>query len=167
MGAAEPQVPEICSDSLLSQNQGTEKALIVTYQPIQRWAATYENLWQSLDTTLVKAQQGPNPTKTSIDEEYEFDVVRTSADLTSIALTVSDVLGRWEERKDDLHVAFCFDSITHALSEYPSENAFRFCHVLSQYILEKGSGYFHITRNAHDEEIVERFKVLFDEVIDS
>jgi hypothetical protein len=91
-----------------------------------------------------------------------LDAVADPGDLQSIGLSVSRFCERWEEST----VVVCFDALDDLFEHASPDTVFRFVHVLGKRLdAADAVAHFHLDPSAHDEEVVNTFASIFDEVV--
>lgn len=90
--------------------------------------------------------------------------VGSPGDLTGIGVSISEFLSEWAGAGETVA---CFDSITPLLQYTDTRRVFQFFHVLTRRMEEAGArAHYHMDPAAHDEQTVQTFVSLFDEVVD-
>jgi hypothetical protein len=94
----------------------------------------------------------------------KLQTVNAPADLTGLGIAVSEQLREWAQTGRQNVV--CFDSLTALLQYVDIDTAYEFLHVITgrMYTFD-AVGHFHIDPDAHDDQIVEQIKTLFDGMV--
>lgn len=163
-------VQQKCIDHLTTGSESTS-LLFVTDRPRSEWVGRFTDGWESSgidNATVVEVgERGSVDSSVSSNVSVELNAVEAASNLTDIALTISDVVGRWRAHDDDLHFSFCFDSLTYLLTQYQPEHVFRFSRAVEQYVLRVGGhGHFHLNPDAHDKRVVETLRTLFPDIVE-
>jgi hypothetical protein len=91
-----------------------------------------------------------------------LDAVADPGDLQSIGLSVSRFCERWAEST----VVVCFDALDDLFEHASPDTVFRFVHVLGKRLdAADAVAHFHLDPSAHDEEVVNTFASIFDDVV--
>lgn len=110
-------------------------------------AATHVRRRQDQLETTIRAESVPNP-----------------ADLTSVGIAVSDVLGRWGEGAGA--VGACVHSLPAVLAHVETDRAFRFFHILTgRFRSCDAVAHVHADPTALDARTIATFAQLFDAAI--
>jgi regulator of RNase E activity RraB len=93
-----------------------------------------------------------------------LETVGAPADLTGLGIAVSEQLRDWVNTGGQTVV--CFDSLTALLQYVDIETAYEFLHVLTGRLYTFDAvGHFHMDPDAHDDQLVEQVKTLFDALV--
>lgn len=146
-------------ESLVIQQHQAHLCLVTYTNPSADLLAKAVTAREATDTTVTVIQIGDVPTPPTVDG-VELRSISAAGDLTSLGIEIGEVLDRGP-------VVLGLDSLTTMLQYVNERAAFEFLHTITGQIRATGShAVVHINRDAHDDQLLEQFSVLFDARVD-
>jgi hypothetical protein len=153
---------ETCRQLLSIEEPAASNVLWVSYtdSPSSRATALREQLGTTPAATagIIVGESAPATAGDGLDN---LQTVGAPADLTGLGIAVSEQLREWAQTGRQNVV--CFDSVTALLQYVDIDTAYEFLHVITGRMYSFDAvGHFHMDPDAHDDQLVEQIKTLFD-----
>jgi hypothetical protein len=164
-----PADHEICANLLRPRDAPPEHLLLVTFEksPDERLNILQGHLGMLPDSIAMlnigdATRSGPTEIVTTTEDEgISVDNISDPTDVQRIGLAINKHLSKWD---GDGETAVCFNSLTALLNAADSETVFRFLNVLLGRIRSgEDRAHYHMDHGAHDNQILETYRPLFDE----
>jgi hypothetical protein len=168
----DPTGHRFCTDILVPGKEVPEHLLLVTFDqsPDERLDALRGHLDTFPDDIAIvnvgdatrSSSPGPGTPLTGSDG-IRVSNVPNPTDIQRIGLTINKILSEWEDEGD---VVLCFHSLTGLLRVVGPETVFRFLNVLLGRVRSGDiRAHYHVDPDEHDDQTLETYRSLFDEVL--
>ncbi len=168
----EPADHGLCANLLVPGEDVPDHLLLVTFDqsPDERVNVLRDHLESLSDDVAIlnvgDATRSPPPgTVNRTNESGEINVtsVPDPTDIQRIGLRINKYLSEWA---DEDEVMLCFHSLTSLLRAVESETVFRFLNILLGRVRSGDvRAHYHMDPDEHDDQTLETYRSLFDEVL--
>jgi hypothetical protein len=168
----DPVGHSFCTDLLVPDEDVPDHLLLVTFDqsPDERLDALRGHLDTFPDDVAIvnvgdaTRSSSPGPaTPLAESDRIRVSNVPDPTDIQRIGLRINKLLSEWEDEGD---AVLCFHSLTGLLRTVDPETVFRFLNVLLGRVRSGDiRAHYHVDPDEHDDQTLETYRSLFDEVV--
>lgn len=172
--ATGPPIQTTLVEQLPSTTLADAHLLVISYQQrpeewLADWHATTERDPAELgfiaigQSTSGSDGDSDDPSQDQVDNSLHYsETIANATDLTTLGVTVSDILDEWRETNAEIVVVL--DSLTTLVQLTSVDQAFKFAHALNARVKDVGGDvYYQFTPTAHDQQAVATLQSLMDQ----
>lgn len=159
---------DTCGDLLTAAEPARTNVLFVTFS---QSATSRLDVWREHSSDppgsfgVVSIEAGATEAREPGGRPANTKTVSQPGDLTGVNIAMTEFLAGWSD--DDNATVVCFHSLTTLLQYADTERVFKFINELTSVLERVGArAHFHMDPSAHDPQVIQTIKSLFDEVVE-
>lgn len=159
---------DLCADLMAGSPPERTNVLFVTVTQSPRdrldvWRERFDESPASCG--IVSVESGGSDGGSPTGRRPNTKTVSRPGDLTGVNIAMTEFLSAWSD--DDNRTVVCFHSLTPLLQYADPERVFKFVNELTSVLARVGAtAHFHMDPGAHDAQVCQTIKSLFDTVVD-